>query len=200
MTAGSDRVTLTMDEPVWERFFSVFPLVLVGTREADGGHDLAPKHLAMPMSWDNWFGFVCTPRHGTYRNIERTGEFTVSYPRPEQVVQASLAAAPRCDDDAKPALQALPVTKATRVDGVLVEGCPLYLECELDRMVDGLGENSLIIGRIVATQVDRTALRGDDIDDAELLLKSPLFSYLHPRRFAVVSNTQAFPMPAGFKR
>ena len=70
--------SLPLDEPVWERFFTVFPLVLVGTREEDGGHDLAPKHLAMPLSWGNWFGFVCTPRHRTYQNAVRTGAFTVS--------------------------------------------------------------------------------------------------------------------------
>jgi flavin reductase (DIM6/NTAB) family NADH-FMN oxidoreductase RutF len=200
MSASSDRITLPVDEPLWERFFSVFPLVLVGTREPDGGHDLAPKHMAMPLSWEAWFGFVCTPRHGTYRNVQRTGAFTVSYPRAAQVVQTALAAAPRCDDDTKPALQALPVTEATRVDGVLVDDCPLCLECELDRFVDGLGENSLIIGRVLAAHVDRAALRGADVDDAELLLNSPLFSYLYPGRFAEISQTQAFPMPAGFKR
>ena len=70
--------SLPLDEPVWERFFTVFPLVLVGTREEDGGHDLAPKHLAMPLSWGNWFGFVCTPRHRTYENAVRMGAFTFS--------------------------------------------------------------------------------------------------------------------------
>ena len=72
-------VSLSLDEPIWERFFSVFPLVLVGTLEEGGGHDLAPKHLAMPLSWGRWFGFVCTPRHRTYQNAVRTGAFTVSY-------------------------------------------------------------------------------------------------------------------------
>lgn len=200
MNAGSDRVSLPLDAPIWGRFFTVFPLVLVGTREPDGGHDLAPKHMAMPMSWQNWFGFVCTPRHATHRNAERTGAFTVSYPRPDQVVQTALAAAPRCDDDSKPSLQAMPITEATRVDGVLVTGSPVGLECELDRIVEGLGENSLVIGRVVAAHVDLAALRTDDLDDADLLLQSPLFSYLYPGRFAVISNTQAFPMPAGFKR
>lgn len=200
MTASSDPVSLPLDEPIWERFFAVFPLVLVGTREPDGGHDLAPKHMAMPMSWQNWFGFVCTPRHGTYRNAKRTGAFTVNYPRPDQVVQTALAASPRCDDDSKPSLQAMPVTAATRVDGVLVADCPIGLECELDRMVDGVGENSLVIGRVVAAHVDRAALRSEDVDDADLLLRSPLFGYLYPGRFSVISDSQAFPMPAGFKR
>ena len=36
-------VELDISESIWERFFWVAPLVLVGTRESDGGHDLAPK-------------------------------------------------------------------------------------------------------------------------------------------------------------
>ena len=193
--------SLPLDEPVWERFFTVFPLVLVGTREEDGGHDLAPKHLAMPLSWGNWFGFVCTPRHRTYQNAVRTGAFTVSYPRPEQVVVTSLAAAPRCGEQQdKPALLALPVFPAQVVDGVLVAGCHLYLECWLDRTVDDLDGNSLLIGRIAAVHVHDRAVRGDDREDNELVHDNPLFAYLYPGRFAVVDHSQGFPMPAGFKR
>ena len=54
--------------PIWERFFTVAPLVVVGTREEDGSPDLAPKHMAGPVSWQNFFGFVCSPTHATYAN------------------------------------------------------------------------------------------------------------------------------------
>lgn len=200
MSDTDTLISLPMDEPIWERFFTVFPLVLVGTQEESGDHDLAPKHMAMPMSWKNWFGFVCTPRHRTYHNVLRTGVFTVSYPRSEQVVLTSLAAAPRTDENEKPALTALPVLPAKTIDGVLVEGCDLYLECELDRMVDDLGDNSLIIGRVVAAHVDKGALRGDDREDNEIIRDKPLFAYLYPERFAIIDQSQGFPMPAGFKR
>ena len=200
MKFRDDLVSLSVDEPVWERFFSVFPLVLVGTLEEDTGYDLAPKHMAMPMSWKNWFGFVCTPRHRTYQNALRTGSFTVSYPRSEQIVLASLAAAPRTDSNQKPSLMALPVFPAQVVDGVLVDGCDLYLECELDRMVDNLGENSLIIGRVMAAHVHPQALRGDDREDNDIIRDKPLFAYLYPERFTVIDRSQGFPMPAGFKR
>ena len=42
-------VELDMNLPIWDRFFWVAPLVLVGTMESDGSYDLAPKHMAMPM-------------------------------------------------------------------------------------------------------------------------------------------------------
>jgi flavin reductase (DIM6/NTAB) family NADH-FMN oxidoreductase RutF len=193
--------SLDLRNPIWERFFTVAPLVLVATREPDGQADIAPKHLAIPMSWENYFGFVCTPRHATYTNIQRTGVFTVTYPRPEQILYASLAASPRCGDgSAKPVLAAFETTPAERVDGVFVAGGYIFLECELFKIVDGFGDNSLITGRIVAAHAHRDALRVSDADDAELLRKSPLLAYLYPERFATIADTNAFPMPAGMQR
>ncbi len=84
MNKPSNLSTFSMKYPIWDRIFMVFPLVIVGTKEADGEYDLAPKHMAMPMSWENHFGFVCTPLHNTYHNAKREGVFTVSYPNPSQ--------------------------------------------------------------------------------------------------------------------
>ena len=115
--------------PVWEQFFTVAPLVLVGTRDADGSLDLAPKHMVTPMGWQNYFGFVCTPRHNTCSNIERTGEFTVSYPKPSQVLVASLAASPRDMDSNKPVLDYFRTFPAREVDGEFIEDGYLFFEC-----------------------------------------------------------------------
>lgn len=200
MATDTNYQELDLAASVWESFFSVFPLVLVGTREPDGGHDLAPKHLAMPMSWQNYFGFVCTPRHATYRNVRRTEEFTVSYVSPDQILSSSLAASPHCEDGGKPALDALPVEPARNVDGVVLAGAPVQLECRLHRLVDDLGDNSLIIGRIVAARVAESAERRPDRDDNDLVNASPLLAYLHPLRFAVIDRSQGFPLPKGFRR
>jgi len=193
-------VELDIYESIWERFFWVAPLVLIGTRESDGSHDLAPKHMAMPMGWKNYFGFVCTPRHHTYQNIKRDGVFTVSYPNPSQLILISLAASPRCEDEGKPALSVLPVFPASVVDGVLVEGGTVFLECELDRIVDGFDVNSLIVGRVVAARVDERAERSPDHDDQAVVHDVPLLAYLHPGRFATIENSLSFPFPAGMKK
>jgi len=192
--------TLDIDHSVWERFFMVAPLVLVGTREPDGGFDLAPKHMAMPMSWQNYYGFVCAPHHRTYQNLRREGAFTVSFPSPQQIVLTGLAADARAEDGSKPALQALPTFSAATVDGVLVKDAYLYLECELHRIVDDLGDNSLIIGRIVAAHVDRDAMRSAERDDQDLIHHTPLLAYLYPGRFAAIDESLSFPFPSGFTR
>ncbi len=198
--ARENLISLSVEEPIWDRFFGVYPLVLVATLDPDGNHDIAPKHLAMPMGWHNRFGFVCTPRHHTYQNIQRSGVFTVSFPRPDQVALASLAASPRCDNDSKPIISAFPVSAATVVEGVLVDDCYLYLECELDRVVEPFEANSLIVGHIRAAQVVERALRRADRDDNDIVKDEPLLAYLYPFRFAVVDRSQGFPKPAGFKR
>jgi flavin reductase (DIM6/NTAB) family NADH-FMN oxidoreductase RutF len=191
--------TLEIDIPIWERFFTVAPLVLIGTKENEG-YDLAPKHMVTPMGWENYFGFVCTPRHRTYQNIQREGVFTVSYPRPTQLVLTSLAAAPRCGDDTKPSLLALPTFSASSVDGVFVTDAYLFLECALDRIVDGFGVNSLITGCIVAAHAHEDILRTSERDDQELIHAAPLLAYLYPGRIARIRESYSFPFPLDFTR
>lgn len=178
----------------------VAPLTIVGTREPDGTYDLAPKHLAIPMSWEDHYGFVCTPSHATYANVQREGCFTVSFPRPDQIVLTSLAAAPRCDDDHKHALRAIPTVPATKVEGVLLDHAYMHFECELERIIDGLGANSLIIGRIVAAAAAEDSIRDEDRDPQEMIAHSPMLAYVHPGRFAEIVQTNTFPYHVGFKR
>lgn len=197
---GARRVALDVSRPVWERCFTVAPLVLIGTRDPDGSLDLAPKHMVTPMGWQNYFGFVCTPRHGTYANIARSGEFTVSYVKPSQVLYASLAAAPRCEDGSKPVLTAYETFAATEVDGEFMADAYLFLECRHFKTIDGFGENSLITGEVIAAHADQSYLRGSEYDEQELVHEAPLFAYLAPGRFASITSSNGFPFPADMKR
>jgi len=195
-----ELVELDTSQSIWERFFTVFPLVVIGTRDDTGTIDLAPKHLAIPLSWGGHFGFVCAATHRTYQNIQRTREFTVTYARPSQVVLASLAATPRCDDDSKPIVESLPTFPAESIDGVFLADGYLFLECRLQSIYDDFGHNSLIAGEIVRARVAEDALRRADQDDQDLLVASPLVAYLYPARFATISATNKLPFPSGFKR
>jgi flavin reductase (DIM6/NTAB) family NADH-FMN oxidoreductase RutF len=193
-----ELVDLAVDRDLWSRVFMVAPLVVIGTVEGDG-YDLAPKHMASPLSWEGFYGFVCAPSHATYRNLEHIAEFTVSFPRPEQILDASFSAGGRFEDDRKPSLRAVPTIPARIVSPPLVAGCRLYLECKLERIVDGLGPNSLVVGRVVAAAAPREALRGADVDDADLVHNLGLLAYLAPGRFAEVRDSFAFPYPVDFR-
>lgn len=199
-TAATERlVELPVGAGLWERVFTVAPLVLVGTKEGNGW-DFAPKHLAMPLGWEGFYCFACTPRHATYRNVKAHREFTVSFPGTDQIMESSLAAAGRFEGDVKPALAAVPTATARVVDGRVVDGCQLYLECELERIVDGFGPASLIVGRVVAAYAARDALRGAEVDDADLVHRLGLLTYLSPGRFAAVRDSFSFPYPVDFRR
>ncbi|MGB5635089.1 MAG: flavin reductase [Waterburya sp.] len=199
-SAPDELISLELDLPIWSRFFFVAPLIVVGTKEADGNYDLAPKNMAIPLGWENYFGFVCTPRHRTYQNIRREQSFSVSFPRPEQVILTSLGAAPRCEDDSKPALAVLPTFPTSVIDSIFLQDAYLFLECKLERIVDGFGENSLIAGQIVAAYVQPEALRVSDQDDRDLLLQAPLLAYLSPGRYAKIEQSFSFPFHQGFKQ
>lgn len=198
--ANQQLVEFDVSQPVWDRCFTVAPLVLIGTRDEDGSLDLAPKHMASPMGWQNYFGFVCSAQHHTHGNIQRNGVFTVSYPKPSQVLYASLAASPRFAGGPKTVLQSFETFAAAKIDGQFFADAYLFLECRHYRTIDGFGENCLITGEIVAAYADPRFVRGSEHDDQELIHDAPLFAYLPPGRFATIRRSNAFPFPVDMKR
>lgn len=199
-TGKNHLVEIDTEQPVWNRFFVVAPLVLIGTIEPDGSLDLAPKHMVTPMGWQNYFGFVCSHRHSTCSNIQENGEFTVSYPKPSQILYSSLAASPRLITGDKPVIDYFETFPAQVVDGGFIEDAYLYLECRHFKTVDGFGENCLITGEIIAAYVDADFLRASELDDQELIHDSPLLAYLTPGRFATIERSNAFPFPADMQK
>lgn len=197
--ARDGLVELPLGPALWECVFTVAPLVLVGTKEG-AGWNFAPKHMAMPLGWEGFYCFACTPEHATYRNVKAHPQFTISFPSPDRVLESSYAAGGRFEGGAKPTLVAVPAAPARVVEGWVVDGCPLHLECELERVVDGFGSSSLIVGRVIAAFASREALRGAEVDDADLVHRLGLLAYLPPGRFAVVRDSLAFPFPADFRR
>ena len=194
-------VSLNTDLPIWDKFFTVAPLVIIGSKEEEK-YDLAPKHMASPLGFHNFFGFVCTPAHSTYRNILKTGEFSVSFPKPDQVILSSLSAMKRCDelDKSEQILDALPTFKASAIDTLLVSDCYLYLECELFKVIDGFDENVMITGKIISARVDEHYLRTSDRSDQDQIYSHPLLAYLALGRYASINETYEFPFPKEFER
>ena len=194
-------VHLNIDEPIWPHFYTVAPLVVIGTKEGDA-YDMAPKHMAMPLGRDNYFGFMCTPAHSTWHNVVAEGYFTVSFPKPDQVVLASLAASPRCGEQLndKPVLAGLPTFKSELLDALFLKQSYLYLECRLLKVVKGFGRFGLIAGEIIGAHVDEDHKIWSEGDDDAMIHKSPLLAYIAHGRFAAIRNTHEFPFPRGFEK
>jgi flavin reductase (DIM6/NTAB) family NADH-FMN oxidoreductase RutF len=86
------------------------------------------------------------------------------------------------------------------VAGPLVQGAYLQLECELERVIEGFGENGLIIGRIVAAYAAPDALRDLENEADASLQAMPPIAYIHPGRFIAVTETLSFPFPDQMRR
>ena len=158
--------------------------------------------MVTPLGLGKYFGFVCTPRHNTYHNVKKSNEFTVSFPRPEQIIVTSISASPRSTGISKSSgiIEALPIIKATTMDAPLLKDAYLYFECQLFRIIDGFDSYSMITGIIRAVHVHRDYLRVSEGDDQEQLKQSPLLAYIANGRFAKISDTYNFPFPKDFKR
>lgn len=196
---GQEVVSIETKKPIWNHFYMISPLVIIGTKEKDH-YDLAPKHMAMAIGQENYFGFVCTPKHATYHNVRDHGYFSVSFPKPDQMVLAGLAAAPRCGEetDQKKMVELLPTVPAPRLDSLFIKNAYLYLECVLHQIIDGFGEYSLITGKITGAYVDLSYLKVSDKDQQHMIQKAPLPGFLAYSRFTIVEDSFAFPMPKDF--
>ncbi len=194
-------IPLDITEPIWSHFFTVAPLVIVGTKEGVG-YDMAPKHMAMPMGFNNYFGFVCTPAHKTYHNVLNYNEFSVSYLLPKQIIQAAISASPRHDDISKSdeIVSALPTINGTKTDTLLMEDAYAHLECKRYKIIDGFGENCIITGEIIAASVHPEYLRVSEKDERDQIAAHPLLAYIADGRFARISDTYNFPFPKNFAR
>lgn len=195
-------IDVTDDPQMWERCYTVNSLVVVGSTEKDGNYNFAPKHMAMPLGFGPYFGFMGTPRKMTYRNIEREKEFTVSYPRPDQLIISSLTASQREEDDSLPVIKEVPTSEARQIKGKFLKDSYFQLECKLSQKLGKFGEWEIVVGEVVAAYVHQDALReeGDDADESNHIQEHPLLAYLHPNRFSVIKESNAFPFPKQFKR
>ncbi|REL37722.1 flavin reductase [Rhodohalobacter sp. SW132] len=192
--------SLNLKFPVWEQIFTVHPLVVIGTVNSDSSPNFAPKHMVFPLGWENYFGFVCTPRHTTYQNIKNREEFTVTYPKPDQIVVTSMTASPRNDENKKTNLDTLQTFEASDIDGLFLQNGYAFLECKLMKIVDGFGENSLILAKIVAAQAWSDVIKNPSHTDDESIYNHPRIAYISPGRYAIIDETYAFPFPANFKK
>ncbi|MGB5319845.1 flavin reductase family protein, partial [Eudoraea sp.] len=163
---------------IWDQVFTVAPMVIIGTKEK-GGYDLAPKHMAMPLGFGNYFGFVCTPRHNTFTNVSATGEFTVSFPLPDQIITTSLSASPRKDGISKSdgIVKALPILNAPSMDAPVIADAYFYLECVLFKIIEGFDDYSIITGTIRAAYAHINYMKASEMDEQDQILNNPLLVY-----------------------
>lgn len=200
-TQSNNLVKLNIKDSLWDHFFTVAPIIVVGSKEGER-YDLAPKHMATPIGQSNYFAFVCTPNHSTYHNIKTHKEFSVSFPIPDQLVITALSATPRCDDfkNTKPIIESLPTFECKSIDALLIKNAYLFFECKLFKIIDGFEDYSIITGKIEEAYVNKNYLKVSEKDEQEQIRENPLLAYIANGRFARIKKTYNFPFPKGFKK
>jgi flavin reductase (DIM6/NTAB) family NADH-FMN oxidoreductase RutF len=196
-----DFVSLDTKKSLWEQFYTIAPLVVIGTKEGNG-FDLAPKHMVTPIGFSNFFAFVCTPRHRTYHNIKKEGKFSVSYVKPDQILLSSIAAMPRCsvEDYPRDVVQHIPTVSSEDGENIFVADSYLFLECELHKVIDGFDDYSIITGTVEKALVHKNYKIHSDQEQQGQIYENPLLVYVAQGRFAEVHETMAYPYPKDFER
>jgi flavin reductase (DIM6/NTAB) family NADH-FMN oxidoreductase RutF len=178
----------------------VKPLILVTTLGPKGLPNVAPKTQNMDVGrHEQYFAFVCTPRHHTYQNLKANQEFVVNYPGPELIERVS-ATAQLAEDCDEIALAGLTGTPSLVVKPPRIKECYLHLECRLVEIKD-LEDSSLILGRVVARSADKEVSfkRGKSKENMGLLSKRPLLAYIYPDHYTKINVAEEFIFPKNYK-
>ena len=195
-----DFIPLNINESVWEHFYTVAPLVVIGSKN-NNNYNLAPKHMVTPIGFSNYFGFVCTPKHTTYHNIKKEEKFTVSYVKPNQILVTALAATPRCGDDdfSKDIIRNLPTIPSVNNNLFIADSYVLF-ECSLFKIIDGFDDYSIITGKIDRVLVNKNYKIFSEMDEQKHIYNNPLLAYVAQGRFTTIKSTLKFPYPKDFQR
>jgi flavin reductase (DIM6/NTAB) family NADH-FMN oxidoreductase RutF len=108
------------------------------------------------------------PARHSHGLIQRSGEFVVNIPTPEQATLCDYLGVVSGRDEDKIALAGLTLKPAAIVRTPLLAECPVNIECTVEREID-LDSHSLFIGLVQAVHVEEALLdeQGDvDIDKA----------------------------------
>ena len=196
-----DFISLNVKESIWEHFYTVAPLVVIGSKE-EQGFDLAPKHMATPLGFSDFFGFVCTPRHNTYHNIKKHLRFSVSFVKPDQILLSSLAAMPRCavKDFPQEITNQIPTITLNNEASIFVKDSYVMLDCSLHKIIDGFDDYSLITGKIEQAMVHKNYKIVSDEGHQKQIYDHPLLAYIAQGRFASIKETLSYPYPKDFQR
>jgi len=182
------------------RYFTVKPTILVTTLGPGNIPNVAPKTQCMDVGRrEEYFAFVCTPKHHTYQNAKANKEFVANYPSPEliQKVSATSQSAENVDEIALVGLTGIPslVVKPPRI-----KECRVHLECKVVEIKD-LDVASIILGKVVARSASKEASfeRGKAKERINLLSNHPLLAYVYPDHYTTIGSATEFIFPKNYK-
>lgn len=197
---GSMQMSDKIELDSHARYFTIKPIILVTTLGGNGLPNVAPKTQCMSVGrHEEYFAFVCTPKHHTYQNAKANKEFVVNYPGPELIGKVSAASqfAENVDEVASSELTSIPslVVKPPRI-----KECMVHLECKVVDIKD-LDGDSIILGKVVARSSNREISFKREMaeESINLLSKHPLLAYVYPNHYTRIDTAEKFIFPKNYK-
>lgn len=150
-------VELSLDKHSWSPSPLLGQVVLVTSVDAHGVIDVAPKSWASMAAFAGPIvGFGCNVDHGTYRNIESTGEFVINVPDGSLAERTwNMLASPR---DERIPQSGLTLRRGRTVAAPFVVECPAHLECHLYQTIAFPKGEVFIFGTISSIAVEEACL------------------------------------------
>lgn len=149
------------------------PIAWVGTLAADGTPNLAPhSFFTMASGEPPIVLFGSTGRKDSLRNIETTGEFSISLVPHRLADQANQTSAPYPGEVDEFSAAVVGKEESVTIRPPRVADSPAVLECTLHEVIP-VGDSFLVLGQVRHVSVDTTVLttdaRGRTLPDARAL-------------------------------
>jgi flavin reductase (DIM6/NTAB) family NADH-FMN oxidoreductase RutF len=183
-----EKISIPLDKHSWSPSPLIGQIVLVTTRNEDGGSNLAPKSWISMMAFEPpLLALGCNLSHWTAQNILRSHEFVVNIPGEELVDviwRTNSLPHPRPVEAA-----GLTPVPAQKVKPPLIDECKAHLECVLEKHLV-YGTEVIFIAEIAAVSIDKAALSASD---PYQFLKMVVF--LENAKYGVIENSHQIIFP-----
>ena len=147
---------------------TLYPVsVVLITSGADSANVMTCNRVASCSAEPPRLAISVRPARHSHGLIQRSGEFVVNIPSPDQATLCDYLGVVSGRDEDKIALAGLTLKAATIVRTPLLADCPVNIECTVEREID-LDSHSLFIGLVRAVHVEEELLdEHGDVDVAK---------------------------------
>jgi len=142
------------------------PVLIIGTYDENGKPNA--MNAAWGGQWDNHEIMISMGSHATTENMNRSGEFTVTFATKDTMVASDYVGIVSAKNDpGKMAKTLWNVEKASNVNAPVFTDFPMTLECRILRKIDESESGCYIIAEIVNILADEKYLAEDGKPDVE---------------------------------
>ena len=166
------------------KFLSTKPTMIITTLHENGTVNAGVFGAYTNLSSEH-IGVAVSPKSDTYRNILRTGEFTINIPSVDLVKQIKVLAAKEPEGVSEVAKAGLTVRAPLTANTPAIAECVAAVECTFDRQLP-TGSHNLIIGKVSGGWIKSFAMSEDGRLD---IFKAKVFKdFCYPKPLYVLAG------------